>query len=75
MNTLEELNHIEKVDWLRAEIQEQYKYLSALKVLDEGPLTGKNVLKKSKHTLNLVFQYLSEARFWLGFELGRVKNE
>lgn len=68
-------NHIEKVDWLRTEIQEQYKYLSALKALDKGPLTSKNVLIKSQHTLNLVFQYLLEARFWLGFELERIKNE
>lgn len=62
-------NHIEKVDWLRGEIEK----LSNT-IMD---------LKSNTHTISYIasiattscFNYLCEARFWLGFELERIRNE
>lgn len=64
-----EKNHIEKVDWLRQEIEK----LSNT-IMD---------LKSNTHTISYIasiattscFNYLCEARFWLGFELEKIKNE
>lgn len=60
-----EPNHIEKVDWLRQEIKK---------------LSGKiSCLPDNDYRLDLyeerAEQYLDEARFWLGFELGRIREE
>lgn len=61
-----ELNHIEKVDWLRQEIQKVQKEVHA--VSDCGtPVSGLLAWK-------FVYQHLCEARFWLGFELQRIKE-
>lgn len=61
----QEMNHIERVDYLRTEIQylidnttdfsEDADYIE----LEQG----------------FVYKYLCEARFWLGFELQRIKEE
>ena len=59
-------SHIEKVDWLRQEIQKVQKEVHA--VSDCGtPVSGLLAWK-------FVYQYLCEARFWLGFELQRIKE-
>ena len=61
-----DFNHIEKVDWLREEIQkasEEYKDLWFTKC---GDLQG--------FLYSVVYQHLSEARIHLGFELGRVRD-
>ena len=55
-------NHIEKVDWLRSEIQ---------KIIDE--LAILQIENKAFH--NSIYQHLSEARFWLGFEFERIRNK
>lgn len=59
---MKDVSHVEKVDWLRQQIQaaidntqdfsETYPYIE----LEQG----------------FVYKYLCEARFWLGFELGRI---
>ena len=61
----EELSHIEKVDWLKSFIQE---------VIDE---VYKLLEINSKLMLSgeYVWKHLCEARFHLGFELARVKEE
>ena len=64
-NGKELTNHIEKVDWLREEIQKL--------VRDTDYITSQ---KGRFYIYGLrVEQYLCEARFWLGFELQRIKNE
>jgi hypothetical protein len=68
----ENKNHIEKVDWLREEIK---------KILED--ITFLPVKSKDKGNYPIFFgfkyqlieQYLSEARFWLGFELRRCRKE
>lgn len=58
------MNHIEKVDWLRTEIQ---------KLIDDSP----NFSEKHDYIeleQGFVYKCLCEAKFWLGFELGRVKT-
>lgn len=58
-------NHIEKVDWLRTEIK---------KLIDNSTdfsLTYPEIELEQ----GFVYKYLSEARFFLGFELSRIKNE
>jgi hypothetical protein len=68
----DELNHIEKVDWLRQEI-EKLSYI--VLELGGGKMLGNsnwnNLCDISK---TISFQHLSEARFWLGFELQRIKE-
>ena len=56
--------HIEKVDWLRTEIK------SLIQKLHHNNPKGyyDRALWKAE-------EYLCEARFWLGFELGRVRDE
>jgi len=63
----ESKTHIEKVDWLRQEIDKIIKNMLATKMryiwnVNNGDLLG------------LVYKYLCEARFWLGFELQRIKE-
>ena len=63
-------NHIEKVDWLRQEIQ---------KVIDQGLLIYENNLNPSITIPNLIAAqihvHLIEARGWLGFELERIREK
>ena len=58
-------NHIEKVDWLRSEIQ---------KVIDELSFRKDRTLNAWNAT-NMAYNHLCEAKMWLGFELGRVRDE
>lgn len=58
-------SHIEKVDWLREEIKAVIQRLSNTFNYNEfGVSNGE-----------LAMVYLQEARFWLGFELGRIRDE
>lgn len=69
MFNYDSMNHIEKVDWLRTEIQ---------KIIDTSPdfsndfseFTLENIVAEQ----TLVYKYLTEAKFWLGFELQRIKE-
>ena len=58
-------SHIEKVDWLRTEIQ---------KIIDNT-----TDFSQEKEDIELeqsfVYKYLCEAKFWLGFELSRYRDE
>jgi len=58
-------SHIERVDWLRSEIQkvidEVYKILE---INSRTRLTGENA-----------WRYLCEAKMWLGFEFQRIREE
>lgn len=70
------MSHVEKVDWLRQEISKVvievkslYSDLDDSKTLQHkvyDPWFVSSLLDITKH--------LSEARFWLGFELGRIKE-
>jgi hypothetical protein len=60
------LNHIEKVDWLRQEIG---------KVLQDFAALWQGVNEISGSFYDVIWQYLSEARIWLGFELQRYQKE
>ena len=62
------VNHIEKVDWLRQEIQKVVNELPKLKEFRSN-LTDNTYLFRC-----LVLQHLSEARFHLGFELERIRE-
>ena len=55
-------SHIERVDWLRSEIQ---------KVIDEVVIIEPNT---SIARLN-AYNHLCEAKMWLGFEFARIKQE
>ena len=61
-----EMGHIEKVDWLRSEIQ---------KVIDE--INSPEILHNIDNglTWNNIYTHLQESRMWLGFEFGRIRDE
>lgn len=71
-----ERNHIEKVDWLRQEIDKVLSnqlsmedYTPEEQHLKEAPATGKECWYETKYQ-----ECLIEARFWLGFELQRIRE-
>lgn len=71
-------SHIEKVDWLRQEIQKILIETGCasklqLQYFKENPKINKQSLNISKY-LETYEQHLCEARFWLGFELQRIKE-
>lgn len=73
----EEKNHIEKVDWLRTEISKLTDNIFNLKMdLQESAnvFGSKEPAIKTAIATTLSYQYLSEARFHLGFELQRIKE-
>lgn len=67
-------NYIEKVDWLRTEIEKIIKNLPKYRDFD-------NSIKDENKTISLpaiyqsILQHLCEARFWLGWELNRLRDE
>ena len=65
----EQRSHIEKVDWLRQEISEIIKLGEKLYENNINPTTKVSVLHA-----NNIHTHLCEARFWLGFEFERIKN-
>lgn len=58
-------SHIEKVDWLRTEI----------KRLIDNTTDYSQEVPEIELEQGFAYKYLCEARFWLGFELGRVRDE
>jgi hypothetical protein len=69
-------NHIEKVDWLRQEVDKilsnqlsMEDYTPEEQHLKEAPATGKECWYETKYQ-----ECLIEARFWLGFELQRIRE-
>lgn len=70
-----ESNHIQKVDWLRTEIQ---KLVPQLDWTKEYPINdGYSEWRKDEKiilAMRTSQNHLSEARFWLGFELERLRN-
>ena len=62
-----ELNHIEKVDWLRSSIEETVKEVKDIPTKD---LSREFAIARTN-----CYTHLCEARFNLGFELERIKNE
>lgn len=60
-------NHIKKVDWLRQEIKKSIVDFGSIWLAEYGDFGG--------FYYSIVFQNLSEARFWLGFELERIREE
>lgn len=59
-------NHIQKVDWLREHIA------IIIKELLELNITGSRELAIARTNS---YNHLCEARFWLGFELQRIKEQ
>lgn len=59
------MSHIEKVDWLRTEI----------KRLIDSTTDYSQEVPEIELEQGFVYKYLTEARFWLGFELGRIRDE
>lgn len=59
-----DLNHIQKVDFIREEIKQVIKSLPETK-----PSSRLEAIAWTN-----TYSYLSEARFWLGFELQRIKE-
>ena len=57
--------HIEKVDWLRTEI----------KRLIDSTTDYSQEVPEIELEQGFVYKYLAEAWFWLGFELGRIRDE
>lgn len=62
------LNHIEKVDWLRQEIQ---GLVDTVKSPDFASSFSTRELAIARTN---AYNYLCEARFWLGFELQRIRE-
>lgn len=63
-------NHIEKVDWLRQEIDKLDELLMTMNYNGEFKITDFFFL-----CYNNARTYLNEARFFLGFELQRLREE
>lgn len=60
-------SHIERVDWLRTEVKSTLLKLHTIEQL--------NCDIDASDFTRVVEQHLTEARFWLGFELGRIRDE
>lgn len=67
MNEYSQMSHIEKVDWLRTEIKSALLKLHTIEQL--------NCDVDASDFTRVVEQHLTEARFWLGFEMGRIRDE
>lgn len=65
----EEMNHIEKVDWLRTEIQTLINELSKWYTHTPTPTREFNIARTN------AYNHLCEAKFALGFELQKIKEE
>lgn len=62
-------SHIEKVDWLREEIKNITQKTHVIR--DHFEYKSQN----DRTSWVSVYTYLTEARFWLGFELQRIKED
>lgn len=68
-------NNVEKVDYLRQEIKKCVDALIDLPKMYADTEADAEVLKKCVHIKNNAYTHLYEARFHLGFELQRLKND
>lgn len=67
-NSLTHLNQVERVDWLRQELAGlQHDYDVMCTAADTHDV-------KASTCLVSIYQHLSECRFWLGFELARIRD-
>ena len=69
----EQRNHIEKVDWLRQEIKNVIDV-----IVNFGKPAHSEIFTASREMAiarTNAYTYLCEARFWLGFELERIKEQ
>lgn len=68
-----DMNHIEKVDFIRTEIEK------CIQVIVDMDFTKSdaNVLPTKERAIARInaYSHLCEAKLWLGFELARIKNE
>lgn len=64
-----ELTHIEKVDWLREEIKNLIDFIIKFYSHSQPPSREFAIARTNS------YNHLCEARFWLGFELGRIRDE
>ena len=65
MNEYSQMSHIEKVDWLRTEI----------KGLIDNTTDFSQTIPEIELEQRFAYKCLQEARFWLGFEMGRIRDE
>lgn len=68
--SFESFSHIEKVDWLRTEIEILVKQIKQI----GNPLNPHMLNREASIARTNSYSHLCEARFWLGFELQRVKE-
>jgi len=69
-----EMSYIEKVDWLREEISKLIvDYTSTINNILNGKITIEGIIHLNLFKNN-IYIHLSEAIFWLDFELDRVKE-
>lgn len=66
------LNHVEKVDFLRSAIEEIVKEVKDISLIQQPsvPFSREFAIARTN-----CYTHLCEARFWLGFECERIKNE
>lgn len=64
-------NHIEKVDWLRTEIE---TISNVVLELEGGKLNTASWTEYTHEIKMFSYKHLCEARFWLGFELQRIRE-
>jgi hypothetical protein len=65
------LNHIEKVDWLRQEIEKLINIVKQISLVQQPDIPFSREFSIARTNS---YNYLCEARFWLGFELQRIKE-
>lgn len=61
------LNQIEKIDWLRQELQTKIAELIKMECFNSAG-------ERTRRYIRLAYQKVMEARFWLGFELEHIKE-
>ena len=68
-------SHIEKVDWLRSEIQSVVDELSFRKGRTLNGINEEWFNYNAWNATNVAYNHLCEAKFWLGFEFQRIKED
>ena len=68
-------SHIEKVDWLRSELQGVIDELSFRKGRTLNGINEEWFNYNAWNATNMAYNHLCEAKMWLGFEFGRIRDE
>lgn len=68
IRNLKGLNQIEKIDWFREEITTMIRDFEVIADTVTSPAIPPVTALVS------IYQHLTEARFWFGFELGRIRD-